>query len=63
MMEIAQRLERCHKLALGASTFLDALDDELPHEPPDGSHDEDASLPAQLARLTEHVGGVLDAPR
>ena len=30
LMEIAQRLERCHKLALGASTILDALRDELP---------------------------------
>ena len=51
----AQRLERCHELAIEASRIVDAVREDLPEASIDFD-DGDTSLPAQLAR----VGGLVD---
>ena len=54
-MNEAQKLERCHQLAIEARAIFDTVREELAPAPVDFD-DTDVSLPAQLAR----VGGLVD---
>ena len=61
-MNDAQRLERCHELAIEARAILDSVREEVPPAPVDFD-DTDVSLPAQLARVGGLVDEILDASK